>query len=435
MKLTVTVSLLFFVSLCFCYEVYLGVEKHGLPKEKIVITDKEIQKFGILSFAELLKVFNVNIYTRSDAQQDISLSGGSFQQIKVLLNGVPINDPQTGHHNFNLPVNLDDIEYIEIIQNDNLTKYGNSAFSGVISIVTKKSKPNFIKASYGSFNTINTSVNLQSQHNSLRFSFGKSDGYRHNTDFLSYNVLYDGRFNNTDVTFGVLDRRFGAQDFYVLGRKEYEQIRTILCSVSPKINFKNNILLKTHLFFRTGYDFYTTQRTTPTVYSNYHNSYLYGINSSVDLTFKNFSLQPTVEVLFKNLDSKGFSSIFAWRGLGEFYDYEIKTGLSCLFTYKKFSFDTSLVGNYYSRYGFIPQIGTKVSCDIFDFLRIFAIVANIHRTPSYTELYYWDPAHQADDKLKVEKTTLYRSGFSAKFLEMLNFSISGFTYDASDFID
>ncbi|MCS7152239.1 MAG: TonB-dependent receptor plug domain-containing protein [Endomicrobia bacterium] len=429
-------SLTFLASLGLCYEVYLDAEKSGLVRENLIIKSEEIRKINPSNLSQLLKLYNINIYTRSDAQQDISLSGGSFQQVKVLLNGIPINDPQTGHHNFNIPVDVEDIEYIEILQNENLSKYSDAAFNGIINIVTKKDKPNFVKTSYGSFDTIDAYINLCSQQNSISASIKKTNGYRENTDLVSYNILYDGRLHNTDVSFGFLDKKFGAQDFYALNRKEYEQVRTIFFSVSPKIYLKENIVVKNNIFFRTGYDFYTTQRSTPTIYSNYHNSYMYGVNNCVDFIFNNFTLQPKVEVLFKTLDSKGFSSVLpTWKGLGEFYDYELRFGMDSFFVYKKFSFDTSLVGNYYSRYGFIPQAGIKLNYYVFEPLSLFFIVSDVHRTPSYTELYYWDPAHQANDELKVEETNLYRAGVNFKLFRIIGCTLSGFSYDVVNLID
>jgi hypothetical protein len=71
-------------------------------------------------------------------QADVSMRGGSFEQVLILLNGVRINDPQTGHHNLNIPVNLPDIERIEILQGPGSRIYGPNAFSGAINIITRE---------------------------------------------------------------------------------------------------------------------------------------------------------------------------------------------------------------------------------------------------------------------------------------------------------
>ncbi|MFN3550308.1 MAG: TonB-dependent receptor, partial [Endomicrobiia bacterium] len=127
----------------FSSEIFLDAIKYADRKSffspsEIVITQKDIEKLSPKNFSELLKMYNVDIYSRSDMQQDVSLNGGNFEQVKILLNGIPLNDPQTGHHSFNIPISLKSIEYIQIIKSDNFSKYGNNAFSGVINIVTKR---------------------------------------------------------------------------------------------------------------------------------------------------------------------------------------------------------------------------------------------------------------------------------------------------------
>ena len=60
----------------------------------------------------------VDIRTRGPQgiQSDISIRGSHFEQALILVNGVKVSDPQTGHHAFNLPVSLDDILRVEILK-------------------------------------------------------------------------------------------------------------------------------------------------------------------------------------------------------------------------------------------------------------------------------------------------------------------------------
>ena len=68
-------------------------------------------------------------------QADISIRGSSFDQVLILLNGIQLNDPQTGHHNLNLPVSYD-IDRIEILEGPSARLYGPNAFAGAINIIT-----------------------------------------------------------------------------------------------------------------------------------------------------------------------------------------------------------------------------------------------------------------------------------------------------------
>ena len=69
------------------------------------------------------------------AQADVSLYGGTFDQVQILLNGIPISDAQTGHYAMNIPLTPALIERIEIRQGDASLHTG--ALAGAINIITR----------------------------------------------------------------------------------------------------------------------------------------------------------------------------------------------------------------------------------------------------------------------------------------------------------
>ena len=67
-----------------------------------IISLKEIENAPVQSIEDLLEyAMNVDIRQRGrqGVQSDISIRGGSFEQVLIMLNGIKLNDPQTGHHN------------------------------------------------------------------------------------------------------------------------------------------------------------------------------------------------------------------------------------------------------------------------------------------------------------------------------------------------
>ena len=66
------------------------------------------------------------------------MRGGTFDQVLILLNGVNVTDAQTGHYSLNLPVSVDLIERIEILQGTSALQFGPNAFAGAINIITKQ---------------------------------------------------------------------------------------------------------------------------------------------------------------------------------------------------------------------------------------------------------------------------------------------------------
>ena len=104
-------------------EVTVTASKTGTPinqasKLVTVITKDEIAKAPAKSIQDLLVyVANVDVIQRGGhgVQADISIRGGSFDENAILIDGINFSNSQTGHYSFDLPINLSDIERIEII--------------------------------------------------------------------------------------------------------------------------------------------------------------------------------------------------------------------------------------------------------------------------------------------------------------------------------
>ena len=97
-----------------------------------VLTRDDIQAAPVQSVNDLLKlVTGVDVRQRGPigAQTDVGIRGGTQEQITILLNGINICDPQTGHNTMDLPCNVADIVRIEVLE-------GTQSLMGAINIVT-----------------------------------------------------------------------------------------------------------------------------------------------------------------------------------------------------------------------------------------------------------------------------------------------------------
>ena len=106
------------------------------------VSQAEIEALPIQTVADILQYLpGVDVRTRgaNGAQADISMRGGTFDQVLVLLNGVPLSDFHTGHYALNIPVSTEMIERVEVLQGTSANLHG--AFSGAINIVTKTTPP------------------------------------------------------------------------------------------------------------------------------------------------------------------------------------------------------------------------------------------------------------------------------------------------------
>ena len=197
-----------------------------------VLTAKQIQELPVSNINELLDYLgSVDMRQRGplDVQGDLGVRGGTFDQTLVLVNGVRMNNPQTGHHNMNLPVPLQMIDRIEVIQGGATNAHGIGAMTGVVNIVLK-SAPMKFNAGYalttGEHGLLNSSFYLGKKIGKWGVQLGqqsqKTAGYILNTDFESSKLFVNlerefklgKEKGHISIFYAENQKAFGAQNYY-----------------------------------------------------------------------------------------------------------------------------------------------------------------------------------------------------------------------------
>lgn len=172
-------------------------------------------------------------------QADISIRGGSFDQTMVLLNGIDFTDARTGHQSHSLPVDLECISAVELV--DGLPGVG--AYAGAVNIRTAPLKPTYLRFEGAGGQYGYAYANLSGAVTSSRLSvFGaasyrRSDGYRPNTDFSNCNAFVRATWEARhagffDMQAGWQQRAFGSNGFYAAyNPDQWEQTSTALASL------------------------------------------------------------------------------------------------------------------------------------------------------------------------------------------------------------
>ena len=191
-------------------------------------TRDDLAAAGVRTVNDVLKLSaGVDVRQRGGfgIQTDISIDGGTHDQIAILLNGVPLVNPQTGHNAADFPINISDIEHIEILEGAASRVMGSQAFSGAINVVTRAGATSPFEASVeaGSYGTVRGEARTawqwkDSWSSSVSGSYQRSDGAVKNGAFkggkgyatLGYNAQ-DFRF---DLQLGATANDFGANTFY-----------------------------------------------------------------------------------------------------------------------------------------------------------------------------------------------------------------------------
>ncbi len=125
-------------------EVIIQENRIQIPFSKqsrnISLVDRnQIETSPARSLPEVLSfVPGVDIRQRgvSGVQADIGIRGGSFEQTLMLLNGIKLSDPQTGHHMMNIPVPLVNIDRVEVLKGPASRIFGQNAFTGAVNVIT-----------------------------------------------------------------------------------------------------------------------------------------------------------------------------------------------------------------------------------------------------------------------------------------------------------
>lgn len=158
-----------------------GLDKAG--RSVTVITQADIRQSPATSIEEVIR-FAPCVETQSrnlfGIQSDFSIRGSTFNQILVLIDGMRLNDPLTGHFSGNIPVPLSQVERIEILRGPAASIYGPDAVGGVINIITKsfssKSRIPEPETSasilMGQYNSISANGNVHLQYDDLGLDFG-----------------------------------------------------------------------------------------------------------------------------------------------------------------------------------------------------------------------------------------------------------------------
>jgi len=375
-----------------------------------VITSAEIQQSAATNVTELLQqVAGVDIRRRGAAgmQADLYIRGGGFDQTLLLIDGIKVEDPQTGHHTMNMILPLEVIKRIEIIKGPAARVFGQNAFTGAINIVTKTDADDvnsvgFQVGSYGQENVMGT-LGKDFGNNSIiaHASVNTSDGYRHNTDFNNQNYFLKGTFNKNNTPINVIgfftERKFGANGFYASPAfvDQYEETQSSLVGVSS-IYKTGKLTLKPRLYWKRNQDMYIFVRHNPAIYRNLHQSNKVGaeINASYtsDVGVTGFGVDAAKVYLSSN-------------NLGQRDRFMLTTFLEHKFLLAddKFDITPGVAVTYFSDFDFHAFPGVDLGYRINDNLKLYANAGYTYRIPTYTDLYYSDPTTIGNENLDPEE--------------------------------
>ena len=406
-----------------------------------IVTSEDIKNSAAVNVADLLQqVAGVDIRRRGTggSQADLYIRGGGFDQTLLLIDGIKMDDAQTGHHTMNAALPIEVIERIEIIKGPAARVFGQNAFTGAINIVTKKSLKNTVSANLeaGSFGQLNGNVTagVEKENSSHIIHVGRvtSEGYRNNSDYDNSNYYLKSTFNKNaqaiEMTATFMERRFGAENFYTTNTtfNEYEETQNSLIAFTTTFR-KEKLKIQPRVYWKRNQDMFLLRRNEPSFFRNFHVTDKIGAEANASYTSKLGITGVGVDVSKIYIRS---------NNLGNRNRFMTNVFLEHKFSLADNRLDITpgVALTYFSDFKFHAFPGLDIGFDITPDLKAYGNIGYTYRIPTYTDLFYSDPVTTGNPDLEPEEAFAQELGIkyiTPKFRASLAF----FNRDAQNLID
>ncbi len=404
----------------------------------ITITAKEIAESGANTLIDVLSdVAGIELRSRGaqDVQSDIYIRGGGFDQVLLLIDGIKVDNPQTGHHTLNAILPIEMIERVEVLKGAAGRVYGQNAFSGAINIVTKTPSTEDLKVtlSGGSFDYQKAALfatdQRESSSHTLYAETISSDGYRYNTDYYNQNYLWKSSWKTDQEPIELLasfnNRRFGANGFYASPTftDQFEATQSSLLGLTTSIN--GNWHIKPKLYWKRGQDEFILFKNDPSIYRNMHITNKLG--AEVNATKKHALGTTGIGFELAHVSIRS-------NNLGEHARTLAHGYLEHRFVSNRWDVTPGFSVSHYTDQDTFFYPGIDIGFQINGDSRLFFNSGYTYRIPTYTDLYYNDPTTVGNESLIPEKALSTELGFRHR-QNNWKLSISLFQRDAKNYID
>ncbi len=432
----------------------------GLSGRQVnLISKKSVENAAAHTVNDILKhAPGVDVRQRGQMgiQTDISIHGGTFDQMCILLNGINISNPQTGHLAADFPLNSQDIARIEIVEGAASRLFGTSAFSGAVNVVSRTDTASHAAVSlsggsYGYFGAEATgNISNSNSDNRLSFGYNRSDGATENSDFDRLNLFYRGKVNSEEADFsfqaGYSNQKYGANTFYSAAYPDqWEANRRIM--LSAQASTKGRLHVAPAIYWIRSLDHFQLTRGSDKG-ENFHCTDVYGLNLNTHFDWKGGRTALGSEVrnegilstnLGKPLEEAHYVEI---RGEdGRFYKCkDNRTNVSFYAEHNillnQLTISVGAVANMNTAldHKFRVYPGVDVSYRPATSLRLYANWNKALRMPTFTDLYYKSPTNQGNVGLKPEETSTFQLGANYSY-GIVRAQLMGFLCKGDDMID
>ena len=427
----------------------------GTPEPAVVLTAEDLQHSSVRTVGDILALLPaVDVRTRGvgDVQADLSVHGGTFDQMVVMLNGINISDAQTGHHNMDLPVDVSMVERVELLTPSQMMARGVVAFSGGVNIVVCEEYRERLLAevSGGNYGTANAALLATWRAGQWALtaagSYHRSDGYMHNTDYRHGSLFLQAHRHaerdDWQLQVGGQMKGFGGAGFYsTTYPDQYEATRTLVAS-AYNVHRWRTARLETALYGRLHGDRFELFRDgmveAPAWYTghNHHIGSTAGVRSRATVQWGRGELLGGVDVRREGIrsnvlgepDSKltsPYTKAASRTGLSLFGGYHLAAG--------RWDAQAVALGLYNTRFGLNYGFAADASYSVGRLMWRVSL-SRTFRVPLFTDLYYQSVNQRANAALGAESSLNAEAGVVARG-RAVSAGLTAYYRSGSDIID
>lgn len=380
------------------------VELGTITRTLDVITRDEIARLPVHTVADVLRLASsIDVRARGErgVQSDFDVRGAGFGQMLVLVDGVRLNDVQSGHHNGDIPVPIDAIERIEILYGPGSSLFGADAFGGTVNIITRRgaARP-AVTVRTGSWGYAAGEGEAAFAHGAVSESIGasadRSSGFMFDRDYrttLLHSRTAIGEHSNVSVSF--LTKEFGANNFYGGNAPSREWTNQTLISADHQLGQAAGWTFLTQASYRTHGDHFIFNELNPPLSDSTHRTHtVIGSLAASRQVSPSASVTVGVEGGADRIHSTnlGDHALDRVSGYGEWRQAVTP----------RTQLDASLRVDHYSEFGSSWSPSAGVAWWPSSTVRLRASTGRAFRVPTFTERFYHDPANLARPEVGPE---------------------------------
>ncbi len=369
-------------------------------------------------------------------QADVNIRGANFEENSVLIDGVKVNDPQTGHFSMDLPVTMADIDRVEVLKGPASSIYGPDAFGGVINIITRRPEGRsvLLESDGGNFDyyrgALSVTCPLATLDNRFSFEESRSTGYMPETDFnilsLSNTTSVKTFLGVYDLLFGYLKKDFGADSFYSnLFSNEDEHTDTRFFKISGEAE-EGGLKIRPRIFLRRHSDKFALDRNRPGWQTNYHTTYDYGAELNCVLENRFFDAAYGFELSRDTIDSTSLQTHSRTQD-GMYIEFSPKV-------IDSLNINAGARADYFGEFGWQCSPSVSASLLLNGNVTLRGNIGRAYRIPTFTDLYYSDSGNRGNADLRPESSWTYETGADYR-TGVVDCSMTFFHRDSYDTID